>query len=147
MAKQKLVKKNGREHGLNPSTPFGKWLVDYAVQNDTTLVAMARDAGLGPGTLYKYVEDPPQKPALSVIVRLSEYTGKPTEQLAKLAGVAGYKPQESFDPGLEELTGIYKRLPKPMKGYLLTNARQLADSVNVMGGRSSRKKKPQGRPE
>jgi transcriptional regulator with XRE-family HTH domain len=115
-----------------PSTPFAKWLVHYAARNKITLVEMAERANLYRTTLYNYVQGSRHKPELNVIVRLSEYTGEPVEKLARLAGVAGYKAQESIDPHLQELTNIYNRLPGPMKRYLLLNARQLADSMKTI---------------
>ena len=120
-----------------PSTPFAKWLVRYASQHNIALSDMAVEAGLSYSTLYKYIQNARQKPELRVILRLSEYTEQRADDLARLAGFAGYKPREPVGPDLRELMNIYNRLPISMQKFMLTNARQLAESVRAMKARSS----------
>ena len=121
-----------------PSTPFAKWLVRYACsKQDHPGRRWPRKQACPRTTLYNYIQNSRQKPDLKVILRLSEYTGEPAEKLARLAGIAGYKPREPRIQTFRELMNIYNRLPVSMKKYMLTNARQLAASVQVMKAHSS----------
>ena len=121
-----------------PSTPFTTWLCNYAEENETTLAVMSLDAGLSRGLLNMYVAYPERKQDLRTILKLSKYTGKSADEIARLAGIAGYRPRDIVDPDIEELVKVYKRLPPSMKSYLLKSAHALSEATRAQRAKSTK---------
>ena len=90
--KQKVKRSFEYKRKHFPTSLFGRWLRDYAKEHNMPMTLMSLEAGLSRGILDQYIRDPWRKPSSETILRLSKYTGKLADEIAELAGIAGYKP-------------------------------------------------------
>ena len=143
--KQKVKRSFEYKRKHFPVAPFGRWLRDYAKEHNKPMTLMSVEAGLSRGILGHYIRDPRRKPSSETILRLSKYTGKPADEIAELAGIAGYKPSYlpigDSDPAIEKLVKIYKRLPLPMQQYLLRSAYSLDEALKAPKSELSKDRK------
>ena len=111
----------------NPEpSPFGRWLLEQAEKQNTTLTGLARMGGMAPSTLRYLVIEPWRVPTLNTCIRLAEVTGEPTEKILKLAG---HDIEEiSHHPQRTALLNTYDNLSRPMKLVLLRIAQTLVES-------------------
>ncbi len=70
---------------LKPN-PLGEWLLNYVATNETNLTELSLSAGLSAGSVRQLVINPKRKPTMETVVRLSELTGKPADDLLQMAG-------------------------------------------------------------
>ena len=144
MSKQKVTRNFTYKRKYHPSTPFSSWLRSYSEENNIPMAVMSLEAGLSRGILNNFIQYPERRPNLKTILRLSAYTGKPADEIAELAGVAGYKPNYrpvgNADPAIEELVKVYKRLPTPMQHYVLRSVYGLDEALKALKPDSSQDK-------
>ena len=119
-----------RKEKKGPISPFARWLIHYAAEHGLSLPEMATQAGLSRRHIYFFIDGPKRKPDLVTVLKLSKYTGRPAEEIARLSGIS-HRDTSMDDPRLRELVDIYRRLPESMKSFLIANARLLADSAKA----------------
>ncbi len=113
--------------------PLGEWLLEYVDANRTNLTELSLSAGLSSGSLRQLVSHPERRPMMETVVRLSELTGKPAEELLELAGIDDIGTVPDFSPDRIELSQRYQRLPAQFKQVLLTLARNLDEYFQEHG--------------
>lgn len=105
--------------------PLGEWLLNYVATNETNLTELSLSAGLSSGSLRQLVSHPDRRPTMETVIRLSELTGKPADELLQMAGIDGIGNVPDLSPDRIELSQRYQRLPSRLKLTLLTIARNL----------------------
>jgi len=121
-----------KKRKLRPN-PLGEWLLNYVATNETNLTELSLSAGLSAGSVRQLVINPERHPTMETVVRLSELTGKPADELLQMAGFDGIGNISDLSPDRIELSQRYQRLPNRLKITLLTIARNLEEYVQENG--------------
>ena len=112
---------------------LGEWLLDYVDTNSTNLTELSLSAGLSSGSIRQLVSHPERRPTMETVIRLSELTGKPANELLEMAGVNGIGNVPDLSPDRIELSQRYRRLPNRFKLALLTLVRNLDEYFQENG--------------
>ena len=121
-----------RKKKVRPNA-LGEWLLDYVDTNSTNLTELSLSAGLSSGSIRQLVSHPERRPTMETVMRLSELTGKPADELLELAGINGIGNVPDLSPDRIELSQRYQRLPNRFKLALLTLVRNLDEYFQENG--------------
>lgn len=110
-------------------SPVGRWLMEYVDTHDTSLSALARDAGLSSSALRYLVIEPWRTPSLETCLKLAHATDTPVEKLMALANLSKASPeQDQLQPGRWELVKIFDMLTPEYRQVLVGIARVFEQS-------------------
>lgn len=111
-------------------SPFAEWLVKLAEERETTITALAKDAGLSAGTLRYLLVEPHRKPTLETCLRMSAVSGRPVAELLALGGQDADQPIDPYHPDRLKVINIFDHLPPVGRLALLQVAQSFA-SMNA----------------
>ena len=89
---------------------FAQWLVELTEELDISLTALAKQAGVAPGTLRYLLIEPERKPALETCLRLSAVSGKPMAEILALTGSTEKGQIDPYHPDRLRLMNIFDGL-------------------------------------
>ncbi len=117
-------------------SPVGRLIMDYMLEQDVSMSALARACALSPSTLRKYVVEPNRRPGISTCIKLAHATDTPVQEVLAMAGYADIDISTLNESGpIEqwELLQIYTALPGPYRMALMRTAHILSDLRNHTG--------------
>ena len=111
-------------------TPLARWLLDYTHEHDTTLTQLSRQAGLSLGALRSLVIYSDRTPSLETCLQLAAVTGRPTDEIIRLAGLKGVPADlQLLDPDRIALLRAYDNLTSlPLRKALASFSQALVQS-------------------
>ena len=110
-------------------SPFAEWLVKLAEERETTISALAKEAGLSAGTLRYLLVEPHRKPTLETCLRMSAVSGRPVAELLALGGQDADQPIDPYHPDRLKIIKIFDHLPAVGRQALL----QVAKAFSLLG--------------
>ena len=110
-------------------SPFAEWLVKLAEERETTISALAKEAGLSAGTLRYLLVEPHRKPTLETCLRMSAVSGRPVAELLELGGQDTDQPIDPYHPDRLKIIKIFDHLPAVGRQALL----QVAKAFSLLG--------------
>src|SRR3990172_11783978 len=108
-------------------TPLVRYLQEVMRRREWSGNELARRAGLTSPSFWELMTGATKNPALDTVMGLAEACG--VDPVVIFSYATGYRPPTGLDPMLEELKGIFVRLPNGSQGLLLRLAFALADQV------------------
>jgi DNA-binding XRE family transcriptional regulator len=111
-------------------SPFAEWLVKLAEERETTITALAKEAGLSPGTLRYLLVEPHRKPSLETCLRISAVSGRPVAELLALGGQDADQPIDPYHPDRLKIMDIFDHLP-PVGRLALLKVAQVFSSLKA----------------
>ena len=107
-------------------SPFAEWLVKLAEERETTISALAKEAGLSAGTLRYLLVEPHRKPTLETCLRMSAVSGRPVAELLALGGQDADQPIDPYHPDRLKIIKIFDHLPAVGRLALLQVAKAIS---------------------
>ncbi len=110
-----------------PLSPLARYLIEYVEENETSLTALSRQAGLSPGALRYIIHHAERVPTIETCLKLSHVTGKAPTELMQLGGMTPETTTEleNIHPWRMELLRLYDDLPLVLQQALVEMARAL----------------------
>ena len=110
-------------------SPFAQWLVELTEELDISLTALAKQAGVAPGTLRYLLIEPERKPSLETCLRLSAVSGKPMQEILALNGGTEMGQIDPYHPDRLRLMSVFDGLSPDGRIALLKVAEAMATVI------------------